>query len=274
MKNYSAFREAVSQPILDVPKAALCFAKGIAYPDLDVAEYLQRLRKLGEDAAEVISPYLPVFSRAEKLADFLFSERGFQGNTQSYQDPRNSFLNQVIDRRLGLPITLSVLYVALAERLSIPAAGVGLPGHYVVKIQPPEGELLLDPFYGGRLLSEDDCMHLVKASTSFHGSFNRAWLRPVSAQATLTRMLNNLRNIFLTQQDWVSSLAVLEHLTILQPDIPDLLRDMALLHHQLGELRPAVDYYELYLERTPSAPDADKMRRNLRLAAQQIARLN
>lgn len=268
------FQEAINRPQIDVVLAALCFAREIAYPDLDVIDYLARLDGLRSGAQTFISPSHTTSEQAESLADYLFINQRFRGNTGDYNDPDNSYLNEVIDRRLGIPISLSVVYIAIAQELGIPARGVGLPGHFIVGVQEELSEIYIDPFHGGVRLSREDCAQLVRDSTGFTGEFQGEWLAPVPPRAILTRMLNNLRNIYLQKEDWARSLAVVEHLQLLQPRLPDLQRDLGLIYHRKGALRLAVQHYEAYLLQAPAAPDAEGVRDHLRRAARQLARLN
>jgi regulator of sirC expression with transglutaminase-like and TPR domain len=225
-------------------------------------------------ASKVMQPVWPVSVQAEALAEFLFKKLGFQGNQIDYIDPRNSYLNEVLDRRLGIPISLAVVFIAVAGRLGLEVQGVGLPGHFIVRIQDPQGELYLDPFHGGRRLSKEDCAQLVILTTGYSGPFQEEWLAPSSPESILARMLTNLKNVYMKKEAWNHTLAVLERLRLVQPDLPETLRDLGLVYHQQGSLRLAVQYYEQYLNREPEAADAEEIKRNLRAAAQKLAQLN
>ena len=161
-------------------------------------------------------------SRPRRFPISCFTQQRFRGNSATYQDPRNSYLNEVIERRLGIPISLSVIYIAIAQDLGLPAHGVGLPGHFIVGIRDNGDEIYIDPFHGGVRLFQADCVQLVREATGISGAFQPEWLKPVSPVVILTRMLNNLRNIYLHQADWTHALAVVERLRLLQPDLPDL----------------------------------------------------
>jgi regulator of sirC expression with transglutaminase-like and TPR domain len=270
----STFRDQISRSPIDVPHAALCFAREIAYPELDVQHYRLRIDHITQAARAQLSPFLPVTGQAEALSDFLFIQQRFQGNGANYQDPRNSYVNEVIERRLGIPISLSVIYIAIAQELGLPAQGVGLPGHFIVGIQESDGGIYLDPFHGGVRLSRADCAQLVREATGFSGAFQPEWLKPVSPTVILTRMLNNLRNIYQHQEDWTHTLAVVERLRMLQPDLPDLLRDLGTIHERKGSLRVAIQYYEQYLSQAPQAADAEIVLTRLRGATHQLSQLN
>src|SRR5258708_9124212 len=147
------------------------------YPELDPAAYLRRLEALAERVRRLTSDRGA--SRLDAVSRILFDEEGFRGNRSEYYDARNSFLNDVIDRRLGLPITLAVVFLDVCRRVGLTAAGVGLPGHFVVLVDAP-GAVLLDPFDGGKRLSPDDCAILVRDATGGRFAFQTGMLRPVT----------------------------------------------------------------------------------------------
>ena len=273
MPENSFYEETQAEPV-DILRAALQFARGIAYPDLNVGAAVRQVDLLAESASSFFAPQQTVLEKAETLSDYLFTLQGFHGNVEEYNDPRNSYLNEVLERRLGIPISLSVIYLAVAQRLGIPAQGVGLPGHFIVRIDTNEDDYFLDPFHGGNRLSVEDCALLVRQSTNYMGSFQPEWLQPVSAQAMLTRMLNNLRNIYLKDEAWERALAVIEHLRLLHPDMPDLIRDTGWIYHRRGSLRLAAQSYEQYLARVPDAPDAEIVRSHLQAVVRGLALIN
>jgi len=269
-----SFFDAIHRSPIDVPWAALCFAREIAYPELDVQHYQYQLEDLCQSVRAQLSPIQSTAEQAEALSDFLFTQQRFRGNSAAYQDPRNSYLNEVMERRLGIPISLSVIYIAIAQDVGLPAYGVGLPGHFIVGVQENDDEIYLDPFHGGVRLFQADCVQLVREATGFSGAFQPEWLKPVSPGVILTRMLNNLRNIYLHQEDWTHALAVVERLRMLQPDLTDLLRELGVIYERQGSLRFAIQYYEEYLAQAPQAADAGDVLARLRDAARLLSRLN
>jgi regulator of sirC expression with transglutaminase-like and TPR domain len=273
MSDYIYSDELKRTPI-DIPRAALSFAKEIAYPELDIPLYIQMLDQLVEWARNATDSARTPSARVDALGEFLFQNFGLQGNAADYQDPRNSYLNEVLDRRLGIPISLSVVYLAVAKGLGLDAQGVGLPGHFIVRVESPYGLIYLDPFHSGARLSVSDCARLVRASTGYEGDFQMEWLEPSAPGEILARMLNNLKNIYVKHGDWPKALAVLERLHITQPDQAQHLLDMGLIHHEHGLLRKAVDYYERYLAMAPDDPGAQEVRQNLEAAALRLAQLN
>lgn len=269
------FQDELLQAPLNLPRAALRLAQEIAYPEMDLYTYLVRLDHMTRSIHRFVDLEAPVHTQADSVADFLFRQLGFSGNASEYNDPRNSYLNEVIDRRMGIPISLSVIFIAIARRLGILAHGIGLPGHFIVGIQDTEKMHLYDPFHGGVRLSEEDCEQLVRNTTSYSGAFQAEWLQPISEDLILTRMLNNLRLIYIQEKDWEHALGVIEHMRLLQPRKHDLLRDMGFVHHQGGSLNKAVQYYEQYLLRAqPSDEEAETITKALRSAAYQLAKLN
>ena len=274
-----AFAEEANRPEgeINLARAALLMCV-FEYPDLDVPAYLNRIDRLAVSAGPVMSSAdVPALA----LAQFLFRRMGFTGDQDNYHDPRNSFLNQVLDRRTGIPITLSVLYVEVARRLGVQAQGVGLPGHFIVRATldespgTPEPEVIyLDPFHGGALLDENDCRERVNSITGGKLPFTPEFLRPVGSHYILLRMLNNLKNSYAGAKDLERALRVVERLLVLKPGDPDETRNLGLLHAGRGHMRPAIAALERYLELRPDAPDAGEVRGMIAAMGSQVARWN
>jgi regulator of sirC expression with transglutaminase-like and TPR domain len=268
------FQTEIQAEPIHLTRAALCYAREIAYPALEIDLYLAQLDELVENARQATSTGDSVLLRARAVADYLFQNLGFAGNVQEYHDPRNSYLNDVLDRHLGIPITLAVIYMDIAKRLDLPVQGIGLPGHFIVSIEGPNGPLFLDPFHGGQQLSVIDCARLVELSTGFTGPFQPQWLYPVQPEEILARMLYNLRSIYIQQNNWSMALPVVEHLLILQPQNPAHLRDLGTIHNQNGSPRLAIEYFQRYLAAAPQAEDAQLVRWDLKQTAGKMARRN
>jgi regulator of sirC expression with transglutaminase-like and TPR domain len=265
------FRDELQVAAINVPRAALQMARAIAYPNLNIAGYMMALHELSEAAADAIDPGLPAPEQIARLSNFLFEEEGFRGNAAEYGDPRNSFLNEVIDRRLGIPISLSVLYIDIAERLGLSAYGIGLPGHFIVGVvgQYPAGQetvhahssdFWIDPFHGGRRLDLSDCADLIRLATGYQGPLEASWFAPMSPRNILARMLNNLRSSYVQLAQWASAERVIQLLRQTQPDAPEHLRDLGLVYYHQRRLSQAAHYLNAYLNQTPEADDAQVIR--------------
>jgi len=268
------FAAAVSVPDdeIDLARAALLVARD-AYPDLDPDPYLAQL-----DAwAEAIRPTIGARrddQPFEALNDLLFDRLGFMGNTSDYYDPRNSYLNDVIDRRTGLPILLSAIYLEVGWRLGLPLSGVGLPGHFIVRCAADARAWFIDPFDRGKVLSELDCARLAQQSTGGDLPFSRDLLQPVTRRQILTRMLNNLRAIYIQRELLAKAKPVMERLVDLNPDSPEDVRDLGLVLFRLGTYREAIDRLESYFALDPRAGDLDSMRQVIFAARSEMTRWN
>lgn len=228
------------------------------YPELDVRTYLRRLDMLSSGIAEQMPSGADPLEQVTVINEFLFRQRRFRGNAENYYDPRNSYLNEVLDRRLGIPISLSILYMELARRLRMPIRGVGLPGHFVVRYDAPKVDLFVDPFNGGRLLTSDDCHELVmRALGGYQAVSFGHFLQPIGPRAVLIRMLTNLKVIYFHQSDADRVVRVLNQIVQLNPKATDEYKERGLLHLAAQRYRAALVDLTTYLERCPDAPDAD-----------------
>jgi regulator of sirC expression with transglutaminase-like and TPR domain len=245
-----------------------------AHPGLDVPHWLGRLDALGYRAVERLAPGMDVDQAASTVARFLFEEEGFRGNGEDYYDPRNSLLDDVLDRRLGIPITLSVVYVAVAARAGLEAVGVGLPGHFVVRAERHGRHRLLDPFHGGALLDHAGCEALVARARPGGGPLNPRWLAPVTTRQIFVRVLANLKAIYLALGDWARGLGAVERIVLLVPDALEEVRDRGTLHARLGQGPAAVRDWEMYLQRAPDASDAQQVKGRLRMLRHALASSN
>ena len=271
MTTHPIFRAAVQRPAAEInlAQAALLYACD-AYPDLDPARYLMQL---DEWAADIRSDIAGAIDPIATLNRYLFNDLHFQGNRRFYGDPRNSYLNQVIDRRLGLPITLSVLYIEVARRVGLCVEGVGLPGHFIVRHLDRTGVRYIDPFHQGRVLSLDECRNLVIDLSNGSLEFQTAMLEPVDTRYILTRMLSNLKNAYVQEQHFDRAVSVVERLLDLSPDDPAHLRDLGLLHYQLDQYGPALQALKRYLS-IANAPADDPVQQVIAHVQVHIARLN
>lgn len=269
------FREIVNQPedSINLAQAALLIAAD-EYPGLDVAGYLRRLDEFAARVRPEIREEGSPRHKIERLNHYLFQTLQFRGNLEDYYDPRNSYLNDVIDRRVGLPITLSVLYIEVGRRLGFPLSGVGLPGHFVVKWHDRTEEIFVDPFHAGEFLDEASLLRLIEETFHARVQLQPEWLQSVDARYILTRMLNNLRNIFLQTENFERALDVVVKLLVLHPYSKEQLREAGVLSYRVGSYRRAAEFLEDYLLHHPDADDAVHLRTYLHTAWVAIARMN
>jgi regulator of sirC expression with transglutaminase-like and TPR domain len=256
---------------LDVAELALLLARD-EYPCLDVEAHLAELDAMAHDARPYVRGNLEI--RVAGLCRCLFHELGFHGNTQDYYDPRNSYLNDVLERRTGIPITLSVIVMAVGARVGLDIQGVGLPAHFVVKAVEGNQEVLFDPFHSGRRITPACCELLVQEATGRPFEATPANLAGVPLAMLLQRLLNNLKIIYLRTEDFARAGRVIERLRQLDPDDPSLHRDLGACMVRTGQQGKAIDHFDAYLRDLPNAGDADDVRRLLNQARQQIAQWN
>ena len=244
----------------DLARAALAIAR-IAYPDLDPAPYVRQLDDLAAAVRPRLYPQASPEAAVTELAGYLFGECGFRGSQEEYYDPRNSYLNDVLERRTGIPITLSLVLIETGARLGLGIEGVGFPGHFLVRVAGSRGPLLLDPFYGGRPIGERE---LLARYRTFVGSDAPALppdaLATTGTPAILTRMLRNLLRAYLDQKDHAHALAAADLLLVLVPDSADEVRVRGLLYEHLECFGAALGDFRRYLELAPEAPDAERIR--------------
>ena len=261
---------------LDLAEAALCVAQD-EYPGLNVGEYLTRLDELAERLKHKLPTDAGFEARVVALNEFMFDELGFSGNTDDYYDPRNSFLNEVIDRRVGIPITLSILYMEIGRRVGLELEGVSFPGHFLVKSATDEGDVVLDPFAGGVPVAEED---LVQRLEIRFGE-EQARLAPMAQllvaankKDILVRMLRNLKAIYLHREAWDKALTTMNRILMIAPNLPEEVRDRAELYERLECFRPALDGYRHYMELSPAAPEVIDVRRKIIDLERLASRLN
>jgi len=271
----SRLEEILARPDREVnlAEAALLVAAE-EYVDLDVRSYLVRLDEMGV----ALKRRLEEEPRPERaimaLNRYLFQEEGFRGNTEQYYDARNSYLNDVIDRKTGIPITLSTVYMEVARRAGLDVEGVGLPGHFVVRVQMPSRALLVDPFHGGSLLTERDCQERLDRIFEGKVKLEPKMLRPCRRKEMLERILRNLKAIYLRDEDKDRALRVVDLLVRLQPGSAEDLRDRGVLYAALDCYGLAARDLESYLSLAPRARDAQDLAARVAQLKQQAARLN
>jgi regulator of sirC expression with transglutaminase-like and TPR domain len=250
---------AKPEPELDLALTALLIAAE-EYPQLAPEPYLRRLDELAERVRDRQWDATAPVVILQDLTRVLFEEEGFRGNRDSYYDPRNSFLNDVLDRRLGIPITLSVVYLEVGWRLGLPLHGVNFPGHFLVRYDGEALKLLVDPFQGGMVRFEDEAQDLLDHVYGGSVRMQPEYLRVADRSAILVRILENLKNNWLNARDDARALGALERILLLLPDSPDHVRDMGMVLTRLGRNGEAVTALEQYIALSPDAPDIVRVR--------------
>ncbi|HUQ24665.1 MAG TPA: tetratricopeptide repeat protein [Burkholderiales bacterium] len=278
-----AFEKILSEPEerIDLAHACLMIAQD-AYPELQVDRYLGEIERW----AIRLRAKLPASGGAEErvvvLNQFLFGDLGFVGNARDYYDPRNSYLNEVIDRKTGIPITMAIVYLEVGRRIGLPLAGVSFPGHFLVRLQLRGRALVLDPFSGGVPVSEAELRERLRrvVPESVTGNVPVAalpldeFLEPASNRQILARVLRNLKGIYRETGKPERMLDVLNRMLVVVPDASGELRDRGLVYHKLECYRAALKDLSEYVQREPDAPDGDEVRVRLMELSALCARLN
>ena len=213
------FALLVAREPIPLARGALLIAKE-EYPSLDVEKYLNALIELGRQGEAIVRAGANTVERVERLSHFLFEQQGFAGNVDEFDDPRNSFLNDVIERRLGIPISLSVIYIEVGRRMGLNLHGVSFPGHFLVKAVDERGELIIDPFNQGRVLGLDDLRSRLRQIYGEEIEVQPELLQTAETRHILSRMLRNLKNIYIVSSDWTRALSALDRILILNRSRP------------------------------------------------------
>jgi regulator of sirC expression with transglutaminase-like and TPR domain len=263
---------AAREPV-PLARGALLIAKE-EYPELDVDKYMDQLATLAREAEPAVHAGADTVERVQALSQFLFEERGFEGNRDRYSDPRNSFLNEVLDRRLGIPITLSMVYLEVGRRLGLNLYGVSFPTHFLVKAVDERGELMIDPFCGGVILGLDEIRARLAEIYNQPVEVHPAMLKAVGPRHILVRLLRNLKAIYVNASDWTRALAVLDRVLLLDPRSLDELAERGALFERLECFQAALDDFQSFLSQAGSHPAADVARDAVVRLVRQVARIN
>ncbi|MEM9174547.1 MAG: tetratricopeptide repeat protein [Myxococcota bacterium] len=246
-------------------------------PDVDVASGLETVAEIADRSRPLVDAAATPSGAVDALNHALFELERFRGNQEHYDDPRNSFLDEVLARRRGLPITLSVLYVEIARQLGFEAYGIGFPGHFLAKVvgvsDVPDREMIIDPFFG-RVLSRNDCADRVRAAAGDHVDLDLDWLRPVTAVEIYVRMLNNLKMGYLRQGDGLGALGCFDRIVVLLPDAAFEFRDRGMLLERMDCVHAAIDDYTRFLELAPDDESARPIRARRDALSQRKPALN
>lgn len=260
-------------PGADLVRVGLEIARD-AYPGLDPEPYLARIEALADRARDRCASVDRPRPALGQINWVLFVEEGFQGNADDYYDPRNSYLNEVIDRRTGIPISLSLLYWRIAARLGLDVGGVNLPAHFLLRVGRGDGAVFVDPFHSGALLDRDGCRRQVARLLGPGVKVTDDQLAPCRPAEVVARMLRNLKAIYLQGHDYHAAIPVQRRLTALRADDPEEHRDLALLFLRADRPADAVAPLQAYLATDPPRPDAAHVDALLRAARREVALRN
>jgi regulator of sirC expression with transglutaminase-like and TPR domain len=253
---------ALNAPGEELAPAALAIAR-VEYPSLETTPYLELLDRMGADASRRIGPaaQAPFEARVRAFNQFFYDELGFCGNRERYDDPRNSFLNEVLNRRTGIPISLAVVYLEVARRAGLRIAGVNFPGHFLLRgstAAPGEAParaapdiLIVDPFHAGALLSEADCRELLRQHVGDAAAFDRTLLEPATRTQIVVRMLVNLKRLYVRMRSFPQARFISDLLLTVDPSAIVELRDRGLLAYHLQDFAGALRDLEAYLRLLP-----------------------
>jgi regulator of sirC expression with transglutaminase-like and TPR domain len=267
-----ALAQAVQVPDqqIELARCALLMACE-EYPGLEVESYLGLLDELACQCRRQLRPGSGPYHFIGAINHVLFQQQGFCGNRRDYYDPDNSYLNRVLERRLGIPITLSLLYLEVAQRLDFPLVGVALPGHFLVKHVGADEEIYIDPFHEGAILSVEECQERVREATGRADLFSPHHLAATTRRQLLLRLLHNLKAIYVGREDYRRALGVIELALTVAPWDLDQVRDHGLVCYHLGRYPQALADLETYLRFRADAPDSAKVALVVDLARERIA---
>ena len=272
---------AREEPAIDLARACLLIAQD-AYPGLDVEGYLGEIERLAARLRGRLAEGDDAEERIAALSEFLFADLGYTGNADNYYDPRNSYLNEVLDRRTGIPLTLSVLYMEIGRRIGLPLEGVSFPGHFLVRVQLRGSLLVLDPFSGGLPLAETDLRarlrRVIPAGATGLVPLEELpleqFLEPAGKRQILARLLRNLKGIYREADKPERLLEVLNRMLVVAPEAHGELRERGLLYQRLECYRAALKDLADYSALEPDAPDAEEVRARVLELSALCARLN
>ena len=257
----------VKNPNFNLIEKCLKFAQILEYPDLDVEKYIQKINQIGMSLKESINDVKNPTYLISMLNEHLFENLGFSGDDDDYFNPKHNFLNEVIDKKLGLPITISILYAEVAKFIGLDLKIVGFPSHILVKYNE---EMILDPFYDGNLLDADDLQGIL--DTNFDGqlTFQPEFLDEISSEQIIVRMTRNLKNSYVQSFVYDKALRCTNMVLAIEPESPEDIRDKGILEERLQNSETALKYLNKYLEINPNAEDIDFILELIRSIRQKI----
>ncbi len=287
---FNAFEALVSgkDDAIDLAQAAFLIAS-IAHPYLNIASYMAQLDAFAQRVGDILGlakpdPHVPlalalpsdIDRRAvlEAINRVLFEQEHFSGNGEDYYNPANSFLNDVLERQVGIPITLSLLYIEVGQRIGLSLDGIGLPFHFVVGCRLPDCILYIDPFERGVIYNEQECRERVRRMLKGRTKLHPQWFQPVSKRQFLARMLNNLKHIYMSREEYERALSICTLLVLLVPALPAERRDRGVVHLHLKHYMHALRDLTAYIDRAPDAEDRSEVQRQIKSLRQFISMMN
>jgi regulator of sirC expression with transglutaminase-like and TPR domain len=269
------FQRLIGQPenSLDLARAALLIAAEAA-PEIDVDREMHTLERWAGELRTRIDPQWNNLQKLARLRAYVFDDLGFRGDERDYYSPSNSLLHEVMKRRRGIPLTLSILFLELGWRIGMPLEGVGFPGHFLVRLSGEPGDLLLDPYSHACSVHEEDCRRMLLEVTGGKLEYDRKLTASVTKRAMLVRLLQNLKGAYLRAGDDGGALAAVERLLLLRPGDVEETRDRGLLLFRLHRYGPALESLERYLAERTHAEDRERIREHVTALRQIVADLN
>ena len=244
----------VKNPNFNLVEKCLKFSQILEYPDLNIDEYINEISRIGMSLKESINDIKNPTYLISMLNEHLFENLGFGGDDDDYYNPKNNFLNEVIDKKVGLPITISIFYTEVAKFIGLELKIIGFPGHILVKYNE---EMILDPFYDGRLLDIDDLQEILNNNFEGEVEFKPEFLDEVDDEQILVRLTRNLKNSYIQSFVYDKALQCVNMVLSIEPESPDDIRDKGILEERLQNSEIALKYLNKYLEINPNAEDID-----------------
>ena len=244
----------VKNPNFNLIEKCLKFSQILEYPDLNIEEYINKISRIGMSLKESISDIKNPTYLISMLNEHLFENLGYSGDDNDYYNPKNNFLNEVIDKKVGLPITISIFYVEVAKFIGLELKIIGFPGHILVKYNE---EIILDPFYDGRLLDIDDLQEILDTNFGGEIEFKPEFLDEVNDEQLLIRLTRNLKNSYIQSFVYKKALQCVNMVLAIEPEAPEDIRDKGILEERLQNSEIALEYLNKYLEINPNAEDID-----------------
>lgn len=263
-RRYFSELAALDEETFPLDRAALAIALD-EYPKLDLPVYLRRLDTLAARAEVLAGEDRTPVDVIESINEILFVQEGLRGNDDDYYDPRNSYLNDVLDRRLGIPVSLSVIYIEIARRMDFKIEGIGFPGHFLVKHVSDNRDIIIDPFNHGRILTLNECQELLDKSFSGSVLVNPSLFQPMEKRPMMTRLLYNLKGIYTQKEQYHKAISIIDKILMLNPMTPSELRDRGLLYMQTSFFAKALADLESYLAHAASPEDVSNVENHIKM---------